>query len=248
MLRIENLSIAFKGEELFHKLSFTLPKNTWLSLLGPSGVGKSTLLRAIAGLLENATLSGQLHLPKVWKISWLSQQDSLYPWLSIVDNVQLQAVLLGRANVQTRAQALTLLKQVGLEKHRHKAVYQLSGGQKQRVALARVLMQNADLVLLDEPFSALDAISRYELQQLAYALLKEKAVLLVTHDPQEAIRLSQQILVLRARECAQPATLAKPIIPTGSAPRLLDNEQLWQLQQQLIHELSGAKDDALEIT
>ena len=108
------------------------------------------------------------------------------------------------------------------------------------MALARVLMQNADLVLLDEPFSALDAISRYQLQNLAYELLKNKSVLLVTHDPQEALRLSQRIFVLRSPQPNQPA-LSDVIKPEGKAPRDLNQNNLWMLQQQLLNELLEGK-------
>ena len=108
------------------------------------------------------------------------------------------------------------------------------------MALARVLMQNTDLVLLDEPFSALDAISRYQLQNLAYELLKNKSVLLVTHDPQEALRLSQRIFVLRSPQSNQPA-LSDVIKPEGKAPRELNQENLWMLQQQLLNELLEGK-------
>ena len=101
-------------------------------------------------------------------------------------------------------------------------------------------MQNADLVLLDEPFSALDAISRYQLQNLAYELLKNKSVLLVTHDPQEALRLSQRIFVLRSPQSNQPA-LSDVIKPEGKAPRELNQENLWMLQQQLLNELLEGK-------
>ena len=127
-----------------------------------------------------------------------------------------------------------------MSEHLHKNCAQLSGGQKQRVALARVLMQNADLVLLDEPFSALDAISRYQLQNLAHELLKDKSVLLVTHDPQEALRLSQRIFVLRSPQPNQPA-LSDVIKPEGKTPRELNQENLWILQQQLLNELLEGK-------
>jgi len=161
MVNIQDLSLAFDKQVLFEHLNLTLLPNEWVSLLGCSGVGKSTLLRLIAG-------------------------------------------------------------------------------QKQRVALARVLMQNADLVLLDEPFSALDAISRYQLQNLAHELLKNKSVLLVTHDPQEALRLSQRIFVLRSPQPNQPA-LSDVIKPEGKAPRELNQENLWMLQQQLLNELLEGK-------
>ena len=180
MVHIQDLSLAFGKQVLFKHLDLTLLPNEWVSLLGCSGVGKSTLLRLIAGLEIQGKIQGNIIFHPNIRVAWLPQKDTLYPWLSIIDNVQLENVLLGNKS------AKTTLQQVGMSEHLHKNCYQLSGGQKQRVALARVLMQNADLVLLDEPFSALDAISRYQLQNLAHELLKNKSVLLVTHDPQEA--------------------------------------------------------------
>ena len=168
----------------------------------------------------------------------LALSGGLYPWLSIVDNVQLQAVLFGRKSAKTTEKAKMLLEKVGMAAHWHKPCSQLSGGQKQRVALARTLMQEADLILLDEPFSALDAISRHQLQDLALELLEDKSVLLVTHDPQEALRLSHRIFVLRSPETHQTA-LSAVILPEGNAPRELHQANLWALQQQLVRELGG---------
>ena len=240
MVSIQDLSLDFGEQVLFEHLDLTLLLNEWVSLLGCSGVGKSTLLRLIAGLDTQGKIQGNIIFHPNIRVAWLPQKDTLYPWLSIIDNVQLENVLFGNKSAKTTLQAKALLEQVGMSEHLHKNCYQLSGGQKQRVALARVLMQNADLVLLDEPFSALDAISRYQLQNLAYKLLKNKSVLLVTHDPQEALRLSQRIFVLRSPQSNQPA-LSDVIKPEGKAPRELNQENLWMLQQQLLNELLEGK-------
>ena len=240
MVSIQDLSLDFGEQVLFEHLDLTLLLNEWVSLLGCSGVGKSTLLRLIAGLDTQGKIQGNIIFHPNIRVAWLPQKDTLYPWLSIIDNVQLENVLFGNKSAKTTLQAKALLEQVGMSEHLHKNCYQLSGGQKQRVGLARVLMQNADLVLLDEPFSALDAISRYQLQNLAYELLKNKSVLLVTHDPQEALRLSQRIFVLRSPQSNQPA-LSDVIKPEGKAPRELNQENLWMLQQQLLNELLEGK-------
>ena len=240
MVSIQDLSLDFGEQVLFEHLDLTLLLNEWVSLLGCSGVGKSTLLRLIAGLDIQGKIQGNIISHPNIRVSWLPQKDTLYPWLSIVDNVQLENVLFGNKSAKTTIRAKVLLEQVGMSEHLNKNCTQLSGGQKQRVALARVLMQNADLVLLDEPFSALDAISRYQLQNLAYELLKNKSVLLVTHDPQEALRLSQRIFVLRSPQPNQPA-LSDVIKPEGKAPRELNQENLWILQQQLLNELLEGK-------
>ena len=240
MVSIQDLSLDFGEQVLFEHLDLTLLLNEWVSLLGCSGVGKSTLLRLIAGLDIQGKIQGNIISHPNIRVSWLPQKDTLYPWLSIVDNVQLENVLFGNKSAKTTIRAKVLLEQVGMSEHLNKNCTQLSGGQKQRVALARVLMQNADLILLDEPFSALDAISRYQLQNLAYELLKNKSVLLVTHDPQEALRLSQRIFVLRSPQPNQSA-LSDVIKPEGKAPRDLNQNNLWMLQQQLLNELLEGK-------
>ena len=240
MVNIQDLSLAFGGQVLFEHFDLMLLPNEWVSLLGCSGVGKSTLLRLIAGLEIQGKIKGNIIFHPNIRVAWLPQKDTLYPWLSIIDNVQLENVLFGNKSAKTTLQAKALLEQVSMSEHLHKNCAQLSGGQKQRVALARVLMQNADLVLLDEPFSALDAISRYQLQNLAYEMLKNKSVLLVTHDPQEALRLSQRIFVLRSPQPNQP-TLSDVIKPEGKAPRDLNQNNLWMLQQQLLNELLEVK-------
>ncbi|MGV6987566.1 ABC transporter ATP-binding protein [Testudinibacter sp. P80/BLE/0925] len=231
-VQIRGLTLVFGEQSLFNDFDFDLPLGKWTVLLGRSGVGKSTLLRAIAGLEQHSIRQGNIHFARPLKLAWLAQQDSLYPWLSIVDNVQLEAHLQGKKNAATRQQAERLLRAVQMQEHQHKRCYQLSGGQRQRVALARCLMQQADLILMDEPFSALDAVTRLQLQDLACELLADKTVLLITHDPQEAVRLADQIYVLQ--QTAQSLTNA--VTPPGSKPRPLNSASL-ELQQQLIAQL-----------
>ena len=138
MVNIQDLSLAFTEQVLFEHLDLTLLPNEWVSLLGCSGVGKSTLLRLIAGLDTQGKVQGNIISHPNIRVAWLPQKDTLYPWLSIVDNVQLENVLFGNKSAKTTLQAKALLEQVGMSEHMHKNCAQLSGGQKQRVALARV--------------------------------------------------------------------------------------------------------------
>ena len=231
--QIKNLSLDFKGKKLFQDLNFDILENKSTALLGSSGVGKSTLLRCIADLEKENISNGKIVLKKGTSIAWLSQENSLYPWLSILDNVQLYHHLKGRKTNQTLQKAKELLSQVNMSEHLDKKTYELSGGQKQRVALARTLMQDANLILMDEPFSALDAITKIQLQDLTCHLLKDKTVVLVTHDPQEAIKLANHIYILRN----QPVTLEKVASLQGVLPHQLSNEKLWNLQEELIAKL-----------
>lgn len=230
-VQIAKLTLCFNAKPLFQQFDFQLNAGQWTVLLGKSGIGKSTLLRAISGLEDDAIQAG--NIVRQGNIAYMAQQDSLFPWLSVLDNVQLAHHLKGTKNTETTAHAKRLLSAVKMQSHADKACYQLSGGQRQRVALARVLMQQADIVLMDEPFSALDAVTRRQLQDLACELLREKTVLLITHDPQEAIRLGDQIVILQS----QPATLSEPIIPQGKTPRELGDQALWQLQEKLLSAL-----------
>jgi putative hydroxymethylpyrimidine transport system ATP-binding protein len=235
--QIQNLNLDFQGKKLFHNLNFDILENTSIALLGTSGVGKSTLLRCIADLeIENIT-SGKIVLKEGTNIAWLSQENSLYPWLSILDNVQLYHHLKGTKTKQTLEKAKQLLEQVNMSKHCDKKTYELSGGQKQRVALARTLMQEANLILMDEPFSALDAITKIQLQDLTCDLLKDKTVVLVTHDPQEAIKLANHIYILKN----QPVTIEEVATLQGTLPHQLSNETLWNLQEELIAKLKGSE-------
>ncbi|MFA9486820.1 MULTISPECIES: ABC transporter ATP-binding protein [unclassified Moraxella] len=231
-VEIVGLSFKFGEQSIFHDFDFTLPKGRFTSLLGASGVGKSTLLRIIAGLEQNFT--GRIGFTDGIQLSYLAQHDSLYPWLSVLDNVQLSAHLSGQKTPHTKEEALLLLKKVKMDAYLHKKTYELSGGQRQRVALARTLMMKADLVLMDEPFSALDAVTRHELQALSYDLLQQKTVLLITHDPQEAIRLSDDIYVLKQ----SPAVISTKISPSGRPVRQLDDGEFGVLHARLLSELS----------
>ncbi|TCP96221.1 putative hydroxymethylpyrimidine transport system ATP-binding protein [Cricetibacter osteomyelitidis] len=230
---IHQLTLVFDEQPLFSHLNFHLKQGEWTVLLGRSGVGKSTLLRTIAGLEQQAVSHGNIHIQAEHKIAWLAQQDSLYPWLSIVDNVQLEQHLTNTKTTASKAQAISLLQRVGLGEHLHKACYQLSGGQRQRVALARTLMQQADIILMDEPFSALDAVTRLQLQNLSCELLQGKTVMLVTHDPQEAIRLGNRLYILEN----QPVTVREVAHLPETCPHQLEQHQLWQLQNQLVQQL-----------
>ncbi len=241
---LAGLSVRIGDVPLFDNLSHCFPCAQWSCLLGTSGVGKSMLLRAVLGLLEapalkNVTVTGSIGSsegrPITNQIAYMAQQDLLLPWLSVRENV----VIGGRLRKDqpiNMDHADELLHLTGLQSRANDLPAQLSGGMRQRVALARTLWEDKPIVLMDEPFSALDAISRLHAQDLAFRLLAGRTVLMVTHDPLEAIRLAHNITILSGH----PATLSPSLSPPGTAPRAADDASVLNLQGQLLNQLSGA--------
>lgn len=183
---------------LIRGLVLDMPAAQWSCLLGPSGVGKSTLARLIAGLpgpfgLDGALLAGD-GLPPAGRVAMMAQTAQLLPWADLLSNVTIGARLRGGRPDIDRAR--TLLADVGLAGMETRHPSELSGGQSQRVALARTLIEDRPIVVLDEPFSALDTVARLAMQDLAARLLKGRTVILITHDPLEAIRLSDRAWLL----------------------------------------------------
>lgn len=212
---------AHAGAPLFGALALTLEAGRWTCLLGVSGVGKTTILRMIAGLETGAEFAGSITpsdgAPLDGRIAYMAQQDLLLPWATVRENVGLGARLRGERTDAARVDRL--IAEVGLTEHAHKKPNALSGGQRQRTALARTLMEDRDVILLDEPFSALDARTRADMQDLACRLLAGRTVLLVTHDPGEAARLGHRIHVL------DETGLQEIDPPHGPPPRAVDDPE-----------------------
>ena len=239
-VQVSAAQVSFGGLRLFDHLELTLPAGQWTSVLGASGVGKTTLLRLIVGLergRSDVSLRCTDDLPLAGRAAYMAQQDLLLPWLPVIDNVMLGARLRGEATGALRTRAEALLSAVGLEANAGDIPAKLSGGMRQRAALARTLLEARPVVLMDEPFSALDSITRIKLQELAARLLAGKTVLLVTHDPMEALRLSHQIYVLAGR----PARFEDAMEPTGSPVRDLHDPAVLQGQADLLKRLSDAE-------
>lgn len=228
---------------VFTGLDMALEGGRWTALLGPSGVGKSSLLRLIAGLHDGGDATGRIEAednrPLSGRIAYMAQQDLLLPWARVLDNVLLGYRLRGtarRARAELAERAVAMLERVGLAAYADARPGALSGGMRQRVALARTLMEDRAIVLMDEPFSALDALTRHRLQDMAGELLQGRTVLLVTHDPMEALRLAHRIEILSGR----PAKLARdPVRPPGIPPRSTGTTELQNLYRDLIRRLQA---------
>ena len=209
-LTIENLSMRFDlpdggAVQALKDVSLNLAQGELLSVLGPSGCGKTTLLNIVAGFL--APTSGQINLnghpvtgPDAER-GMVFQQGALFEWMNVRDNVSFGPRMAGRSEKDWGENVDHLLDVVGLNDFKEKAVYELSGGMQQRVALARCLANDPDVILMDEPLGALDALTREKMQGLVLNLWKEtgKTIILITHSVEEALLLGERLLVMAPR-------------------------------------------------
>jgi len=232
-LSFVNLSLDFEEKNLFNNLSFSVTAGKCTCLLGPSGCGKSTLLRLASGN-TSIPFSGEITFSSAdHTIGWMSQNDLLLPWMSLLDNIVLGAKLRGTENETVRTKARKLLQDAGLSSYEKALPATLSGGMRQRGALLRTLMEDGQVLLMDEPFSALDALTRLKLQDLAARMTKGKTVLLVTHDPMEALRMGDEILVLSG----DPVTVSRITDLPGETPRPPGTPELTKAYANLVDTL-----------
>ena len=202
MLQISHLSADYGGKPALADINLTLDSGELLVVLGPSGCGKTTLLNLIAGFVPyqhgSITLEGQRVEGPGAERGVVFQHEGLLPWRNVQDNVALGLQLAGVDKAARRETAARMLKKVGLEGAEKRFIWQLSGGQRQRVGIARALAANPQLLLLDEPFGALDAFTREQMQTLLLNLWHEtgKQVLLITHDIEEAVFMATELVLL----------------------------------------------------
>jgi len=209
-LHIDNISMRFDlpnggHVQALQNVSLQLKTGELLSVLGPSGCGKTTLLNIVAGFLAptegTVVLNGhEVHGPDAER-GMVFQQGALFEWMSVRDNVGFGPRMAGRRQSDYNANVDHLLEVVGLGDFKEKAIYELSGGMQQRVALARCLANEPDVILMDEPLGALDALTREKMQGLVLKLWKEtgKTIILITHSVEEALLLGERLLVMAPR-------------------------------------------------
>ncbi len=216
-IELRGVSKAFHGAGLvvqaLEDIAFAVAPGEFLTIIGPSGSGKSTLFNLITGLLEpdagEIRFDGAPAPRRLGRAGYMPQRDLLLPWRSVLDNVLLSAEVRGVPRPEALARARELLPLFGLEAFANAYPAALSGGLRQRAALLRTLLTDQDLLLLDEPFGALDALTRRELQDWLLGLWTRfgQTVLFITHDVEEALYLGDRVLVLSARPARVAATL-----------------------------------------
>src|ERR1700733_2908628 len=220
-LRLEDVSMTFKTPrgvfEALAPVTLAIRQGRFVSLIGPSGCGKSTLFNVIAGLLEPS--GGRVVIDSVdatgtiGRVGYMLQKDLLLPWRTVLDNVILGMEIQGVPLRQARARALPLLQRYGLAGFEYLYPNALSGGMRQRAALLRTLLFDTDIILLDEPFGALDAQTKLSMQEWLLGLWADfgKTVVFVTHDIEEAIYLSDEVHVMATRPGRIIESIAIPI-------------------------------------
>ncbi|ASU84220.1 ABC transporter ATP-binding protein [Nocardiopsis gilva YIM 90087] len=202
-------------------LSITVRQGEFVSILGASGCGKSTLLSLVAGLDEPTagTVSVNGH-----RVSMMFQEAALFPWLTVGGNIEVPMKVRGVAKSERRRRVEELLDLVRLGGFARKRPHELSGGMRQRVALARALAQDTDVLLMDEPFGALDAMTRDILHDELERIWRERglSVLFVTHNVREAVRLGDRVVLLSSR----PGRVMEEFAVTGRRPRRIDSAEI----------------------
>jgi NitT/TauT family transport system ATP-binding protein len=225
VVRLENVSKAYGSGRnallALDRVSLNVQQGEFVCLLGASGCGKSTLLSLVAGL--DQITGGTLDIGGR-KVSLMFQEAALFPWLSVAGNVELPLRLQGMGRGERRQRAQELLEIVRLKGFGDKRPHELSGGMRQRVALARALAQNADILLMDEPFGALDAMTRDILHDELERIWREQelTVLFVTHNVREAVRLGDRVILLSSR----PGRVIEDFPVRHPRPRRIDSPEV----------------------
>ena len=225
-LCVENVSMAFPTPAgpfvALAPITLAIPQGRFVSLIGPSGCGKSTIFNIIAGLLEptggRVLIDGMDATGTIGRVGYMLQKDLLLPWRTVLDNVILGMEIQGVPLREARQRALPLLLRYGLSGFEYLYPNSLSGGMRQRAALLRTLLFDTDVILLDEPFGALDAQTKLQMQEWLMRLWSDfgKTVVFVTHDVDEAIYLSDEVHVMATR----PGRIIETIPVTLDRPRL----------------------------
>ncbi|MDQ0484352.1 ABC transporter ATP-binding protein [Guptibacillus hwajinpoensis] len=235
-LQVRNVSKEFENRKAIENISFSTERGEIIGILGTSGCGKSTLLRSVSGLdtsySGDVLLDGQVCRHVDERLGFIFQQPRLMPWLSVIENVSFG--LNGRKD-EKQKNAARYLDLVGLKGNESDYPKQLSGGMAQRVAIARALVTSPEYLLLDEPFSALDAFTKMKLQDLLLEIWEayQTTILLVTHDVEEALYLCDRLIILKG----QPGTIDEELLIDEPRPRSRGSAKLAAYKEHILNRL-----------
>ncbi len=236
MLRIVNLAKRFDDLIILEKFNLTVSPNGFTVLIGPSGCGKSTLFDLLTGVVlkdSGAIIWKQRNVNHLRRnAAYMQQKDLLLPWFSLLENALLPARISKADRVKAEIKARKLFRRLGLAGFENYHPAKISGGMRQRCALVRTLMFDYELVLLDEPLSALDAITRRSLQALLLMLQSEfrKTILMITHDIEEALLLADELIVLTPA----PMQIRKRFVLASPKPRRMNDPFLVELKERML--------------
>ncbi len=245
MLEVSGVTKQFDLQTIFSDFSLSVTENGFTVLLGPSGCGKSTLFDLLSGVVSAGT--GSLawrgrQLPHLGAVAaYMQQKDLLLPWFSLMDNALLPVKAVNGDVKTAENRAMGLFERLGLKGYEGHMPHEVSGGMGQRCALVRTLMFDRDLVLLDEPLSALDAITRRTLQSLLLLLQTEfdKTLVMITHDIEEALLLADELVLLTPR----PMAIQERFVLKTPKPRRFDDPELIALKSHVLGKLTGEGND-----
>jgi ABC-type nitrate/sulfonate/bicarbonate transport system ATPase subunit len=249
-LQVENVTVGYSSGRhtkvvAAQDISLSVAAGEFAAIIGPSGCGKSTLLNAVAGLIEPYSgrifINGNVGTSRLGHVAYMQQRDLLLPWRTVLENARIALEIGGTDRQHANEAASALAERFGLNNVLDRYPWQLSGGMRQRAALLRSSLQHSGILLLDEPFGALDALTRRDLQQWLATVLdrRDRAVLLVTHDVEEALLLADRVYVMSPG----PGTIAATVEVQLSRPRgeeIVTSPEFVALKAALLHELSAA--------
>ncbi len=245
-IELRNINKTFSGTDrivpALEDVSFKVMPGEFVTIIGPSGSGKSTLFNLCVGLLKPDTgeilIDGETTKKHAGIVGYMPQRDLLLPWRKVLDNVLIPLEIQGLTQKESRQRALTILAHFGLEGFENEYPSALSGGMRQRAALLRTWLMGRSTLLLDEPFGALDALTRKELQNWLLKVWQEfeRTIMFITHDVEEAVYLADRVIVLSARP-GRVKTELKIDLPRPRHQSMIAEPEFGKFEKELLQEL-----------